>query len=214
MILFCDLFTGKVYQPEKTLAHYGENRYGSTSAQYPQSCIFYKRRNCSILRYSYSLSLHVIGISNGRTLNPTYRSWIHSGNLEKHGIDDKKSRKFEQIKINRMRADYKSSDFEASGPLRDSIKSSDSSGEVVLEGNGNAIPWWEQFPKRWVIVLLCFAAFLLCNMDRVSYFLVLFMSGNSKVSQLTVIHLHDIYLSVVDMFLRQMNNLRLTLCSL
>lgn len=30
------------------------------------------------------------------------------------------------------------------------------------------VPWWEEFPKRWVIVLLCFSAFLLCNMDRVS----------------------------------------------
>jgi len=29
-------------------------------------------------------------------------------------------------------------------------------------------PWWEVFPKRWVIVILCFSAFLLCNMDRVS----------------------------------------------
>ncbi|RWW20500.1 hypothetical protein GW17_00015395 [Ensete ventricosum] len=26
----------------------------------------------------------------------------------------------------------------------------------------------ERFPKRWVIVILCFSAFLLCNMDRVS----------------------------------------------
>lgn len=25
----------------------------------------------------------------------------------------------------------------------------------------------EGFPKRWVIVVLCFSAFLLCNMDRV-----------------------------------------------
>lgn len=38
---------------------------------------------------------------------------------------------------------------------------SDSTSSVVL-------PWWEEFPKRWVIVLLCFSAFLLCNMDRVS----------------------------------------------
>lgn len=29
-------------------------------------------------------------------------------------------------------------------------------------------PWWEEFPKRWVIVILCFSAFLLCNMDRVN----------------------------------------------
>ncbi|CAB4282302.1 unnamed protein product [Prunus armeniaca] len=28
--------------------------------------------------------------------------------------------------------------------------------------------WLEQFPKRWVIVVLCFSAFLLCNMDRVN----------------------------------------------
>eukprot|EP01018_Ginkgo_biloba_P018642 Gb_01307 [translate_table: standard] len=28
-------------------------------------------------------------------------------------------------------------------------------------------PWWQEFPKRWVIVVLCFFAFLLCNMDRV-----------------------------------------------
>lgn len=38
-------------------------------------------------------------------------------------------------------------------------------GEEDLEGD---VPWWEQFPKRWVIVILCFSAFLLCNMDRVS----------------------------------------------
>lgn len=31
--------------------------------------------------------------------------------------------------------------------------------------------WWEGFPKRWVIVFLCFSAFLLCNMDRVNPFL-------------------------------------------
>ncbi|XP_017977628.1 PREDICTED: ascorbate transporter, chloroplastic isoform X4 [Theobroma cacao] len=31
-----------------------------------------------------------------------------------------------------------------------------------------AVPWWQSFPKRWFIVLLCFAAFLLCNMDRVN----------------------------------------------
>jgi ACS family sodium-dependent inorganic phosphate cotransporter len=34
-------------------------------------------------------------------------------------------------------------------------------------------PWWEIFPKRWVIVILCFSAFLLCNMDRVSMLLFL-----------------------------------------
>lgn len=41
--------------------------------------------------------------------------------------------------------------------------------EVVSDSTSSVVlPWWEEFPKRWVIVLLCFSAFLLCNMDRVS----------------------------------------------
>lgn len=39
----------------------------------------------------------------------------------------------------------------------------------VVSDSPSLVPWWEQFPKRWVIVLLCFSAFLLCNMDRVSF---------------------------------------------
>lgn len=50
----------------------------------------------------------------------------------------------------------------------DSLKSTE--GEAVL-----ASPWWEQFPKRWVIVILCFTAFLLCNMDGVSAFKISFL---------------------------------------
>ncbi|KAJ8900661.1 hypothetical protein K2173_025438 [Erythroxylum novogranatense] len=38
-----------------------------------------------------------------------------------------------------------------------------------VEGNVQETSGWtEHFPKRWVIVLLCFTAFLLCNMDRVN----------------------------------------------
>jgi hypothetical protein len=44
--------------------------------------------------------------------------------------------------------------------------------EAVLIGGGTieeaVLPWWQQFPKRWTVVFLCFFAFLLCNMDRVS----------------------------------------------
>ncbi|GAA0142147.1 secondary carrier transporter [Lithospermum erythrorhizon] len=36
------------------------------------------------------------------------------------------------------------------------------------DDDGGGVPWWEEFPKRWVIVILCFSAFLLCNMDRVN----------------------------------------------
>ncbi|XP_021891774.1 sodium-dependent phosphate transport protein 1, chloroplastic isoform X3 [Carica papaya] len=51
-----------------------------------------------------------------------------------------------------------------------SVKSEDSLDDVVLRSDDqeSSVPWWEELPKRWVIVLLCFSAFLLCNMDRVN----------------------------------------------
>ncbi|KAE8705632.1 Sodium-dependent phosphate transport protein 1 [Hibiscus syriacus] len=54
--------------------------------------------------------------------------------------------------------------------LRDSLKFKDGLNDVASSGDDldTTVPWWEQFPKRWVIVLLCFSAFLLCNMDRVN----------------------------------------------
>lgn len=69
-----------------------------------------------------------------------------------------------------MWADVKSEQYETSNKVPESVKFEEALDDVVrgeedLEGVG---PWWEQFPKRWVIVVLCFSAFLLCNMDRVS----------------------------------------------
>lgn len=76
-------------------------------------------------------------------------------------------------KINRSRAYYKSEDSDITEGV---VPSVDGSAEAILvEGNlQNASPWWQQFPRRWVIVLLCFASFLLCNMDRVSSICCLF----------------------------------------
>ncbi|VVB06799.1 unnamed protein product [Arabis nemorensis] len=73
-------------------------------------------------------------------------------------------------KINRSRAYYKSEESDITEGVVDSLPSADGSAEAILvEGNlQNASPWWQQFPRRWVIVLLCFASFLLCNMDRVN----------------------------------------------
>ncbi|BFG22004.1 hypothetical protein CerSpe_082780 [Prunus speciosa] len=73
-------------------------------------------------------------------------------------------------KVNRTRAYYKSEDNDITKPEVDSLSSIEGSSEAVL-ADGNVLKvssWWEQFPKRWVIVLLCFTAFLLCNMDRVN----------------------------------------------
>lgn len=84
-------------------------------------------------------------------------------------------KEFGNSKINRSRAYYKSEESDITEEVVDSLPSADGSAEAILvEGNlQNTSPWWQQFPRRWVIVLLCFASFLLCNMDRVSTFCLL-----------------------------------------
>ncbi|XP_015873810.1 sodium-dependent phosphate transport protein 1, chloroplastic [Ziziphus jujuba] len=67
-------------------------------------------------------------------------------------------------------ADVKSERYEISDSVPKSVKFEEALNDVVgsnedLESVG---PWWEKFPKRWIIVVLCFSAFLLCNMDRVN----------------------------------------------
>ncbi|XP_010426983.1 PREDICTED: ascorbate transporter, chloroplastic-like [Camelina sativa] len=92
-------------------------------------------------------------------------------------------------KINRSRAYYKSEDSDITDGVVDSLPSADGSAEAILvEGNlQSASPWWQQFPRRWVIVLLCFASFLLCNMDRVNMSIaILPMSQEYNWSSATV----------------------------
>ena len=73
-------------------------------------------------------------------------------------------------KANTDRVHYKSEEYDVAEAKLDSLASTEGTGEAILmERNVQQVsPWWQQFPKRWIIVLLCFAAFLLCNMDRVS----------------------------------------------
>ncbi|XP_038995530.1 ascorbate transporter, chloroplastic-like isoform X2 [Hibiscus syriacus] len=65
---------------------------------------------------------------------------------------------------------YKSEEFDITEANMDSLPSADGTSEAVLVGGDmqESVPLWQNFPKRWVMVLLCFAAFLLCNMDRVN----------------------------------------------
>lgn len=100
--------------------------------------------------------------------NHSFRSCIQSRKLDK--LDNRQYQKYEHVKVNRTRAYYKSEDNDITKPEVDSLSSIEGSSEAVL-ADGNVLKlssWWEQFPKRWVIVLLCFTAFLLCNMDRVN----------------------------------------------
>ncbi|TMW87699.1 hypothetical protein EJD97_019598 [Solanum chilense] len=95
-------------------------------------------------------------------------SWIQPRKLDKFGFIDGQKQQAKHAAVNRAQADFKSDGYDITGALG-SLMSSEGASEVILvEGVEQAKPWWEQFPRRWIVVLLCFAAFLLCNMDRVN----------------------------------------------
>ncbi|KAK9035865.1 hypothetical protein V6N11_077890 [Hibiscus sabdariffa] len=81
------------------------------------------------------------------------RVWLGPGDKDKRGE-------------NMTCAFYKSEEHDMTEGKLDSLSSPGETNEAVLVERD--IPWWQSFPKRWVVVLLCFSAFLLCNMDRVN----------------------------------------------
>lgn len=85
------------------------------------------------------------------------------------GLSKRKHPQPDVGKANKFRVWYKSEEYDISGTNMDRLQPTEGTGEaILLGGNSKQISWWQQLPKRWVIVLLCFTAFLLCNMDRVS----------------------------------------------
>ncbi|GAB2224139.1 hypothetical protein Droror1_Dr00004887 [Drosera rotundifolia] len=96
-------------------------------------------------------------------------SLVPSRKLHKSLSLHKKSLKTKHFRHRGTCAFYKSEDYDVTDAGLESLSFPDVPGEVLF-GKENAeetSPWWE-LPKRWVIVLLCFASFLLCNMDRVN----------------------------------------------
>ncbi|GLU00744.1 hypothetical protein SLE2022_180900 [Rubroshorea leprosula] len=102
--------------------------------------------------------------------DPSLGSWFQLRDKVKIGTGNGQCKKYEYVKVNRTRAYYKSEEYDVTEAEVASLASSDGPNEAVLfEGNVEETTlWWESFPKRWVVVLLCFSAFLLCNMDRVN----------------------------------------------
>ncbi|KAL5727401.1 putative anion transporter 4 [Ranunculus cassubicifolius] len=120
--------------------------------------------------------------------DPFNASWSNPRKPDTLGISDGQCLRPEYIKKTKTRADYKSEAYDITGDF-ESIKSPDVPDEVVsVEGDIPKLSsWQDQFPKRWVIVLLCFAAFLLCNMDRVNMSIaILPMSAEFNWSPATV----------------------------
>ncbi|KAH0448013.1 hypothetical protein IEQ34_021813 [Dendrobium chrysotoxum] len=96
---------------------------------------------------------------------------LHQRKFENLGLSHSLCEQLEQKLLTRMRADLKSEQYEVTGSPLDSLCSSEVSNKAFLgkEELQESANWWEQqLPKRWIIVLLCFTAFLLCNMDRVN----------------------------------------------
>ncbi|KAF8380215.1 hypothetical protein HHK36_027697 [Tetracentron sinense] len=126
----------------------------------------------------FSEKFHLINLkekSQGRckrilSSDPAHSSWVQPRKLDKLGISDGQYQQSEHRQAIRTRVDYKSEQYDITGSNLDPLKSPEVPNEdVLVEGDVQKVSaWWEQFPKRWVIVLLCFSAFLLCNMDRVN----------------------------------------------
>lgn len=135
----------------------------SSISQRPIHCMNMKlnasrRCHCNLSSDLYSCSL-------------VQRRAVYGLGLNKHG------------KANPACVHYKSEDCDITESEVNPLASAEGTGEaILLEGNVPQVSsWWQKFPKRWVVVLLCFAAFLLCNMDRVSVFIWYSHNLNSNI---------------------------------
>ncbi|KAL3649560.1 Ascorbate transporter, chloroplastic [Castilleja foliolosa] len=96
-------------------------------------------------------------------------NWVQPRTLNNLGFVDGQKLTLKHSVVTRTRANFKSEEHDIAETKSDSVGSSEGANQAVLVGGAEQRKsWWDQFPKRWVIVLLCFASFLLCNMDRVN----------------------------------------------
>ncbi|GAU39476.1 hypothetical protein TSUD_159090 [Trifolium subterraneum] len=112
------------------------------------------------------LSFQRGSIYGGQIPNNTFAR--SRSNIEQRAVYGLGVRKL--CKVNRACVHYRSEEYDIDETEVDPVVSDEGTREqVISEGNGAPLsPWWNQLPKRWLIVLLCFTAFLLCNMDRVN----------------------------------------------
>ncbi|XP_020219290.1 ascorbate transporter, chloroplastic [Cajanus cajan] len=131
---------------------------------------------CSLVSHQSSQCLNFKLRASGRSCCSFLSSAPYgSNNVEQRevyrlGLSKRKHAQTEAGKASKFRVNYKSEEYDIAETKMKPLQSAEGTGEaILLEGNLQQVsPWWQQFPKRWVVVLLCFAAFLLCNMDRVN----------------------------------------------
>ncbi|EXC01477.1 Sodium-dependent phosphate transport protein 1 [Morus notabilis] len=106
-------------------------------------------------------------LASGSTHQTPFRFRFQYPQSERHGFFSVVSRR----RVWKVWADVKSKRYEVPDSVpKSSVKFEDACDDVDSGKEESELvgPWWEVFPKRWVIVVLCFSAFLLCNMDRVN----------------------------------------------
>lgn len=122
-------------------------------------------------------------------------SWIQTRKLDDLGFSYGQKLPLKHTTVMRTRAEFKAGENDVPKPEFETLLSSDGGSEAALpEGAEAAKPSWEQFPKRWVMVLLCFAAFLLCNMDRVMPIII----SSICFSQCMHVRLHSVHFPCPD----------------
>ncbi|KAL9234481.1 hypothetical protein vseg_009351 [Gypsophila vaccaria] len=95
---------------------------------------------------------------------------VSSLKANKFLVDNSTSQLFNRVNNHVIIAHYQSEEVDGAEASFESLGSPEGESEAVLRDNNaqKRTSLSEPLPKRWVIVLLCFAAFLLCNMDRVN----------------------------------------------
>ncbi|KNA19469.1 hypothetical protein SOVF_061400 [Spinacia oleracea] len=192
------LSTGKVCQKRNDVAHLKKEDFGLSIGLCGQGKLLNRTshrvtKNCLTSKCSYCSLVCIINASDTRnSKHPRERfctssvnrvrgasrfpvspksccrsgTLVPSGPLNKFLVDNSKQPTSNHVRGNGVRAYYKSEEFDITEPAFESLGPPEGAGEVVLPDQ--SAPKAAQVPKRWVIVLLCFAAFLLCNMDRVN----------------------------------------------
>uniref|UniRef100_A0A2P2L3T1 Uncharacterized protein MANES_05G033500 n=2 Tax=Rhizophora mucronata TaxID=61149 RepID=A0A2P2L3T1_RHIMU len=176
--------SGNAWQMDQAILHIKGGRSDIVAARYAQGSIFYQKlhkqmANGFVSGFTFSPFLQGIGHSDKKSLKSlaAYPIQRHRGRYEcslpppstphDNCFQSKKGKCqfFDSGKVNRTRAFYKSEEYDITEASADALTPEERLREMALQKTSS---WWEEFPKRWVIVLLCFASFLLCNMDRVN----------------------------------------------
>ncbi|XP_070680859.1 ascorbate transporter, chloroplastic-like isoform X4 [Malus domestica] len=165
--------SGKVCQTNHAIVHHkGKRLYYQGKTIYPT--LRTPRASGTISGYSYSPYPRAISSSDTNIRKATYR--VRDEGENPHLISLQSSIRSQSIitkqiligSRKRTCAYYKSEDNDITESEVDSLTSIEgSSGAVLAAGSVRQLSSWWEIPKRWVIVLLCFTAFLLCNMDRI-----------------------------------------------